>query len=317
MTDAATTLERIESVVPDRTVRIEDLADRLGLRRAETGVFRKIYGLDELRYDPDSTLFDLALPPARRALEALPEGGRVRYVLYAHTIHTLTPAGLDPARVIRDELGLHDAEAFAIGQQACVSSMGAIDVAAQLLRAEADEDAHALVVAGERAFSPTVQLIPNTAIMAEAGGACLLRIGGRGDVVRSHATRTLGEYSAGLLLTKEETREYGLVYAETLGSVMRQALDGAGLTFADIELLIPHNVNLISWRNVIKELGLDAERVFLENVPRYSHCYASDIFLNYTTLRDAGRLVDGKHYLLVSVGLGATLGAMVITHRKR
>ncbi|MFD0382052.1 hypothetical protein ACFQ2B_05385 [Streptomyces stramineus] len=147
------TLERIESAVPDRTVRIEDLAERLGLRRAEVGVFRKIYGLDELRYDPDGTLFDLVLPPARRALAALPEGGRIRYVLYAHTIHTLAPPSVDPARVIRDELGLHGAEAFAVGQQACVSSMGAIDIAGELLRAEA-EDGYALVVAGERAFSP-------------------------------------------------------------------------------------------------------------------------------------------------------------------
>ncbi|CAO0830792.1 3-oxoacyl-ACP synthase OS=Streptomyces microflavus OX=1919 GN=HUT09_15140 PE=4 SV=1 [Streptomyces microflavus] len=48
---------------------------------------------------------------------------------------------------------------------------------------------------------------------------------------------------------------------------------------------------------------------------RFSHTYASDVFVNYTTLRDEGRLVDGAHYLLVSVGLGATFGAMVITHR--
>ncbi|GGZ46582.1 3-oxoacyl-ACP synthase [Streptomyces inusitatus] len=322
---AATTLERIESFLPERTVRVDELAESLGLRRAEAGVFRKIYGLDELRFDPGNTLFDLALPPARRALEALPEGARVRYVVYAHTIQTLAPPDLDPARMIRDALGLHDAEAFAVSQQACVSSLGAIDAVAELLRAEAGESngpdgpsrAYALMVTGERAFSPTVQLIPNTAVMADAGAACLLTVGGPGDIVRSYLTRTLGEYAAGLRLTKEETREYGAVYAQALAGVMRGAVAEAGLDFSDIEMIIPHNVNLISWRGVIKEMGLDPGRVFLENVPRYSHCYASDNFVNYVTLRDSGRLVDGADYLFVSVGLGATLGAMVVRHRRR
>jgi 3-oxoacyl-[acyl-carrier-protein] synthase-3 len=87
------------------------------------------------------------------------------------------------------------------------------------------------------------------------------------------------------------------------------------LTLDEVDLVIPHNVNKLAWRQTIKELGVAPEKVFLDNVPRFSHTFASDVFVNYTTLRDAGRLVDGAHYLLVSVGLGATFGAMVITHR--
>ncbi|MFF1283306.1 3-oxoacyl-[acyl-carrier-protein] synthase III C-terminal domain-containing protein [Streptomyces sp. NPDC058299] len=313
----ATTLERIESFLPERSVKIDEVAGSLGLRRAEVGVFRKIYGLDRLRFDPDTGLFDLVLPAARQALKALPEGHRIRYVIYAHTMQTLTPPHIDAAQVIRDDLGLHDAEAFALTQQACVSSLGAIDLAGELLRAEAPEGAHALMVTGERAYSPKVQLIPNSAIMADAAAACLVTVGGRGDEVRSHVTRTLGEYAAGLEMTKEEIQGFGRAYGTVLGEVILEAVREAGLAFDDIDLVVPHNVNMVSWRQTIKEMGADPGRFFLDNIARYSHCYASDVFVNYTTLRDSDRLVDGRHYVLCSVGLGATFGAMVITHRKR
>ncbi|MFE6687038.1 3-oxoacyl-ACP synthase III family protein [Streptomyces sp. NPDC057743] len=313
----AATLERIDSFVPEKEVKIEQVAESLGLRRPEVGVFRKIYGLDRLRFDPDLNLFDLVLPAARKALSALPEGGRVSQVIFAHTTPTLTPPHLEPAQIIRDRLGLYDAEAFALNQQACVSSLGALDLAAELLRAEGEPGSHALMVTGERAFSPKVQLIPDTAIMADAASACLLTLGGAGDTVESFVTRTRGEFSEGLLQGKEQTQRFGQLYAPLLAEVMREAAAGAGLDFDDIDLVIPHNVNAISWRNTIKEMGADPARFFLDNVPEFSHCFASDVFLNYTTLRDAGRLVDGGRYLLVSVGLGATFGAMVLTHRKR
>jgi 3-oxoacyl-[acyl-carrier-protein] synthase-3 len=314
---AATTLESIESFLPARSVKIDDVADSLGLRRPEVGVFRKIYGLDRLRFDPDTGLFDLVLPAARRALKALPEGRRVEYVIYAHTMQTLTPPHIDAAQVIRENLGLHDAEAFALTQQACVSSLGAIDVASRLLRAEASEGAHALMVTGERAYSPRVQLIPNSAIMADAAAACLVTLDGPGDEVRSFVTRTLGEYAAGLDMTREEIQGFGQSYGTVLGEVIHEDVAGAGMVFDDIDLVIPHNVNMVSWRQTIKEMEADPEKFFLDNVAHYSHTYASDVFVNYTTLRDEDRLVDGRNYVLVSVGLGATFGAMVISHKKR
>ncbi|MFD8971507.1 3-oxoacyl-[acyl-carrier-protein] synthase III C-terminal domain-containing protein [Streptomyces sp. NPDC059593] len=313
--DRRITLERIESYLPERSVRIEELGERLGLRRAELGVFRKFYGLDTLRFDPELPLLDLLRPAARGALAALPEGGRVDYLAYAHVTQAVAPADVDIAQVVSDDLGLAGTEAFGLSHQACVSSLGAIEVLGELLRAEGAEGAYALMVTGEQAYSPMVQLVPNTSIMADAAASCLITLDGDGDVVRAFATRTLGEYAQWLELTAEQNTEFGEQYGKRISEVIHQALTEAGLTLDDVDLVIPHNVNKLAWRQTIKELEVAPEKVFLENVPRYSHTFASDVFVNYTTLRDAGRLVDGAHYLLVSVGLGATFGAMVITHR--
>ncbi|TCO44779.1 3-oxoacyl-[acyl-carrier-protein] synthase III C-terminal domain-containing protein [Actinocrispum wychmicini] len=310
----AATLERVESFLPERSVRIEDLADRLGLRRAELGVFRKFYGLDRLRFDPDLSLLDLLKPAALRALAALPAGRRVDYVVFAHTTQTLTPPDIEMAQVIRDELGLAGADAFALSQQACVSSLGAIDVAAELLRS--DGDGYALVVCGEQAFAPGIQLIPNSAIMADAAAACLVTLDGAGDVVHSFVTRTYGEYAEWSTLSPARSVEFGELYGERLAAIIKEAVLAAGLTFDEIARVLPHNVNMLAWRQTIKVLGAPPEKFFLDNISRFSHTYTADVFVNYTTMREAGLLVDGERYVLASVGLGATFGAMVITYRE-
>jgi 3-oxoacyl-[acyl-carrier-protein] synthase III len=236
------TLESVASFLPERSVRIEELGEHLGLRRAELGVFRKFYGLETLRYDPDLALIDLLRPAAARALDALPPQARVDYVVYAHTTQTLAPPDVEMAQVIRDELGLAGAEAFGLSQQACASSLGAIDVVAELLRSAADDGGYALVVTGERAFSPIVQLVPNTTIMADGAGACLVTLDGAGDAVRSFVTRTFGEYAEWTRLAPADSRQFAESYGARLADVIRAAVAEAGLEFDDIDQVIPHNV---------------------------------------------------------------------------
>lgn len=311
------TLERIDAFLPQRSVRIEELGERLGLRRPELGVFRKFYGLNTLRFDPDLPLLDLLRPAAQRALAALPAGAKVDYLIYAHTTQTLAPPDVDIAQDIRDALGLSaGTEAFSMSQQACVSSLGAIDVAGELLRADG-QDGYALIVSGEQAFSPIVQLIPNTAIMADAAGACLVTVGGPGDAVHSFASSTYGQYAAWSELDQAAAVEFGERYGRRLAEAISAAVDQAGLRLADIELVIPHNVNMLAWRQTMKELDAPEEKFFLDNVGKYSHTYTSDVFINYATLREEGRLVAGGWYVLASVGLGATFAAIVIQHRER
>ena len=250
----------------------------------------------------------------------------MRYVIFAHTTQTLAPPDVDIAQQLLADLGLADAEAFSMSQQACVSSLGAIDVAAQLLVADRADAAdgpdgraaaadYALVVTGEQAFSPAAQLIPNSAIMADAAGACLVTVDGPGDEVVSFASTTYGEYAEWANLTADQSVRFGEQYGERLGAAITAAIAEAGLTFADIDLVIPHNVNMLAWRQTIKALDADPDRFFLDNIGRLSHTYTSDVFINYASLREAGRLVPGRRYVLASVGLGATFGAMVITHR--
>jgi 3-oxoacyl-[acyl-carrier-protein] synthase-3 len=310
--DGVTTLERVEAFAPERCATVEEVAAHTGLRRHQARMFRRLRGLDRLRWDPELALFDLVCAPAERLLAAVPDKGVIRHLVFAHTVRDLTPAHLPAAQCLRDRLGLRDAEAFAITQQHCASGLAAIDVAGELLRAGGDPLARALVVTGEKPFTRIVRVIHNASVMGEAATACLVGLDGAGPRVRSYAVLTAGEFAEGYRLTGEPLRQFGRGYTDALVLVMRQAVAEAGAALADIRLVVPHNVNMSSWLRVCAELGLDRSRVFLDNVPEYSHCSCADPFLNLVSLRERGMLAGSGLYLLTAVGLGATYAAMVL-----
>lgn len=312
MTTPATTLECVEAFTPEQSVAIEDVAETLCLNRHQARLFRRIHGLDRFRRDPGSSLFDLVRVPAESVLARVPDLSVIRYVIFAHTIQEVTPAGIDAAAVIAESLGLTHADAFALTQQNCASGLAAVDVAGELLRADGDPRARVLVVTGEKTFAPMAHLIANTTIMGEASTASLIGLAGPGLRVRSYAVATDGRYADGLRLTAKAHQEFCNTYTERLAEVIEEALAQAGLTLGQIALVLPHNVNRSSWLSIMRHFDLAAERIYLDNVPRYGHCFCSDPFLNLVTLRDEGRLAPASHYLLTAVGLGATYAAMIL-----
>jgi len=89
----------------------------------------------------------------------------------------------------------------------------------------------------------------------------------------------------------------------------------AGLRMDDIALILPHNVNRLSWARVLKRMSVrGARRLFLENLSRLGHCFGADPFINLFDATESGRLRPGDHYVMTAVGLGATFSAAVLRH---
>jgi 3-oxoacyl-[acyl-carrier-protein] synthase III len=309
-----TTLERVGAFVPARSVAVDDVADSLGLGRYAARIFRRFHGLDQLREDPEANVFDLVVASARAVLREVADPATIRYLLFAHTIPDVTPSTIDAAEVIASRLGLAGAEAFAVTQQNCASGLAAIDIAGELLRAGDDPRARALVVTGEKAFTPVTRFIAGTTIMGEASSACVVSVGGETNTVRSYVARTRGQFADGIRLSPEALKAFNDSYAEELTAVIDAAVQAAGLTLPDIEMVVPHNVNRLLWLRIIGQLGLDPKRIYLDTIAKYSHCWCSDPLLNLASLQAEDRLVKGGCYLLTSVGLGSTYSAMVVEH---
>jgi 3-oxoacyl-[acyl-carrier-protein] synthase-3 len=311
---AVTSLECVGAYVPPRSVPVEEVVHDLGLSKYAARMFRKFYGLDRLHQDPDSTVFDLVTASAEEALRDTPDRAAIRYLLYAHTIPDVAPAEFDAAQVIAGRLGLADVDAFAVTQQNCASGLAAIDIAGELLRADGDPAARALVVTGEKAFTPVTRFIADTTIMGEASAACVVSVGGSTNRVRSYVARSRGEFADGIRLTPPLLKDFNESYAADLIAIIDAAVDQAGLRMSDIDLVVPHNVNRLLWLRIVARLGLDPRRIYLDAIAEYSHCWCSDPLLNLVSLEAAGRLVPGAPYLLTSVGLGSTYAAMVVEH---
>jgi 3-oxoacyl-[acyl-carrier-protein] synthase-3 len=308
-----TSLAAVAAYLPPVRVPIESVAAQVGLSRAEVKVFRRYYGLAEVRREASGTVTDLLLAAVGGLTELRGNEHRVRYVLHARTHSVVVPYPVNPLHDVCARTGLRHAVAFAVTQHACASGLLAVDIAGRLLAAGGDLDALALVLTGEKTFTRGARFIPRTAIMGEGAAACLVQAGGERDRVLGYAATMHGEYDQ-LPPTGDRAAEFQRRYPELLADVIRTALERAGLDLADVILILPHNVNSVSWERVCHTMDLPWDRVLLDNVPVTGHCFCADGFINHQTAVRDGRLRDGDIYLMTAVGLGATFSAMVLRH---
>jgi 3-oxoacyl-[acyl-carrier-protein] synthase III len=313
-----TALEAVAVYLPPARVPVESLADSLGLTQMQVKLFRRFHGLREVGRDPDCSLEDL-LMKAAAGLRALPgQKHRIRYVLYARAMPVVAPYPVNPLHEVCHALGLDHALAFTVTHQSCASGLLAIDMAGRLLAGDADgQDAGqqplALVLSGEKAFTREAQVFADTTVFGEGAAACLVSASGPRDRVLAYAADVRGEFDSD---TGENDARLQREYRPTLAEVMRQALDAAGLTLDDIRLVLPHNVNLVTWQRMCLLLGFPRDRVLLDNIPAGGHVFCADLFANYQTARERGLLHPGDRYLAAAVGAGggATFAAMVFEH---
>jgi 3-oxoacyl-[acyl-carrier-protein] synthase III len=308
-----TALDAVAAYLPARRVPIEDLAERLDLSPRQVAMFQRFHGLGEVCRAP-GTVLDL-LVRATEALEALRGRERqVRYVLYARGMPIGVPYPLNPLHELCQQFGLGHATAFTVTHHACATSLLAIDMAGRLLAGDGEPDALALVLAGEKTWTKDAELVPATSIFGEGAGACLVRCDGTRDRLLSYVTRIRGEFDGRLAEDRELLARFQREYPESLAEVVVGAAEHAGLGLGDISLILPHNVNAVSWRLLCRRLGFPLDRVLLDNVPHTGHCFAADAFINYRTAAERGLLRPGEHYLVAAAGLGATFSAMVFQH---
>lgn len=308
-----TSLEAVAAYLPPTSVPIESLADHLSLSDQQIRMFQRFYGLSHVRLD-DGTVADLMVRAADRLRALHGHQQQIRYVFHARTIQITGPYPMNMLHEARTRLGLEHATAFSLTEHACASGLLAVDLAGRLLAADGDPDAMALVFAGEKVFTPSVQLIPNTSILGEGAVAFLVRNDGERNRVLSYVSRTYGQFHTAPTLSPELAAEFEESYLDRLQEVLLSAIERAGMRLDEVDLILPHNVNRLSWVRLCKKMGFPIAKVLLTNVPITGHCFCADAFINHTTAVQQGRLKPGDRYLMAAVGIEATFSAMVFQY---
>jgi 3-oxoacyl-[acyl-carrier-protein] synthase III len=307
-----TSIVAVSSHLPE-TVAVEALQPELGLTDRQVRFLRRYYGLSEICRTGESEV-DL-LRSAVGALESFAgRRERVRYVVQAKTVPISAPYPFSPVSELCGQLGLEHATAFTLTEHACASGLLAIDLCGTLLAADGDPDALALILVGEKAFTYITQVIPDVAIMGEGVAAVLVRAGGDRDQLLGYATRTHGGVDGAVIMGPEQAAGFRQIYADALAEVVHASLAEAKLSIEDVDVVLPHNVNQVSWIRAARTIGVPLDRVFLDNVGRTGHCFCADPFINYRTVTELGRLRKDDVYVMISVGLGSTFSAMVFRH---
>jgi 3-oxoacyl-[acyl-carrier-protein] synthase III len=307
-----TSLIEVSTHLPARVTLGERQPD-LGLSEKEMLRYTHAFGLSEIAWERGGSDTENLMAAVEKLTRLRGSEEHVRLVLRPLTVRFPPPYPRSAVRAVCEAVGLRHARAFTVTEQACAGGIGAVDVAAALLEGESDPEAMALVLVGEKAQSRVQQNFPAMGLTGEGVAAVLVGRGGATDRILGYSCIT-EPVDHKLVMAEEASRRFGKLYGDAVCAVVDEAIAKAGCVHDDIALLLPHNLNRISWVKLSSRLGIPLDRLFLDNISRTGHCFGADPFINLRTALDLGRLQSGDRYVMLAVGIGATFTAMVLEH---
>jgi 3-oxoacyl-[acyl-carrier-protein] synthase III len=305
-------IDDIVTVHPSTRVDVATEYDRLGISSRQARVFSRLMSLGEVPVAGPGEEFALLT----RALDGLlassgVDPGRVGVVVHTHTGPYCGPVGQSLPRRLAARLG-PQVLGFGMQLHKCVGSFTALEVIDRLL-AVSEPGAAAVLLIGEVADSKDLRVLP-TGLAGDLACAVLLTRTGSGDRVLTSSVRIHGQYAAGVYSEPgtDAFIQYERRFQDHLQGIIAETLAAGGVTAGDLRYILPHNLNIHVWQEAAGILGIDPDRLYLDNVSRYAHCFGADAFVNLASVRPS--LAPGDHCLLVSAGVGGVFGAVLVQH---
>lgn len=296
--------------VPEQRVSIQDLKQELALTDEDVFVHTTFLGQKMVAYDPNLPLLSL-LQGAMDQLRPQLANYRITHLLYTHTIGC-NQAPLQPLlQQLVQHYALDGCNAMAITQGSCAAGLMALKYAETLL-AEAADDEAIIILCGDRSFG-SWRKQPGTAITADGAAAALVTKHGQQRRVLSTHMAIDSRFHMGFSDPKvlELFRQDSL---DRLKQFVVDSIAASGYQLSDLTLILPPITNKSSWKTVANHLGIERQKIYVENVPKIGHCFTADNFINYCTATAEGKIQAGDLCLLLSTGTGFFYTAVLIQH---
>lgn len=101
-----------------------------------------------------------------------------------------------------------------------------------------------------------------------------------------------------------------------MGETVTEVTDGAGWSFQDIDLVIPHQANVRIIDAVRRRIKADEDKVFV-NIEKYGNTSAATIPIAIAEAVEQGRIEPGANLVFTAFGAGTTWGAAALTWGSR
>lgn len=299
--------------IPPTLNTLADSYEYYGLSKAQSKVYTRIYGLEKIPVATNIPMPEMILNPVRKLLNrADVDKEQLQFIIHVHTAKVIYPFGSSISQLIKQSLQLKNTIVFAMTMNNCIATLSAFDVIQKLL--SHTQNASAIIVAGEIAYTPSLRLMPNTSIGGDATAAVLLKTTGNKNKLLALKIVTLGKYAKGIWCTHDEIIEFEKLFIPQLVQTIEAALLVCGISKHDIKIILPHNISIPTWEKIAKQLVIPIDKVYLKNIPRYAHCFCADNLINYVTAEHENIFSPGDYYLMVSVGLGAAFAVAVFQY---
>ncbi len=266
---------------------------------------------------------DMATVAARHALAAAGlEATDLDYILVA----TCTPDRFIPAMACHVQAKLGAVNAAATDTNAgCTGFIYGLNLANGLI---ATGSASRILLIGSERLTPYLDLNNrDTAVLfGDGSGAVIVEASDTDEGVRSINVGSDGNLAGALTVegvgsswmevptpvqVVMDGREVFRNAVVGMGAAAEKALDDAGWSIDDVDLLIPHQANIRIIDATTKRLGIDPDKVYT-NIDAYGNTSAATIPIALSEAIDRGRLKPGAKLVLVAFGAGLTWGATAI-----
>lgn len=300
---------------------------KIGIETTDEWIVERT-GIKQRHIAKTESATDLGALAARQAMErAKVHAGELDIIV----LGTASPDRLLPSAAVdlQAALGASRAAAFDVGA-ACSGFIYGTTVAEALMATGAAETA--LVVGVEKLSAITDWQDRSTCVLfGDGAGAVILKRsrqhkgilstylrsdGTLGDLlcrpgggaVKPFSTEVLADRSQFIRMNGREVFKHAV---RSMSDAASRALDGAKMTGADIDLMIPHQANVRIIEATAKHANIPMNKVYV-NVDRYGNTSAASIPIALDEAIETGRIGEGSIVLLVAFGAGFTWGAMVV-----
>ena len=307
------------SFQPENVVTNDDLARRV---TTDDQWIRDRVGIVERRIaEKDTSLVDMAVEAGSRALkDSGLEPSAVDTVIVATC--TMTAPIPNAAAQTADRIGITAPAAFDLNA-ACAGFCYGLGTAADLVRAGS---ARNVLVIGAEKLSDWVDWDDRSTciIFADAAGAAVVTAAQSADEVGVGPVSwgSAGDQATTIRVLEESTNklwQHGqAVFRWATTQIAPVALDAvarAGLSPADIDVLVPHQANLRIVEAVARRLHKEGAREDLrvaDDIVHSGNTSSASIPMALDHMRTAGRIRSGETALLVGFGAGLSYAGQVV-----
>ena len=306
------------SYLPERVVTNDELA--LTIDTNDQWIRERVGIVSRHRCAPGETLVDISAHAGRAAVA---DAGLTPADIDAVIVATCTPPSPVPntAAQVATAVGAGDIAAFDLNT-ACAGFCYSTAVAADMVRAGTATN---VLVIGAEKFTDWIDPTDRSTAIIFADGAGAAVIGpstvDQGPAIGPVAWGSSGEHHAVIQIRDRTTfveQEGQAVFrwaTTKVAPVALQALELAGLTPADVDVLVPHQANLRILESLAKALrkaGAREDMVLARDIVHTGNTSAASVPLALDHLRRDGLARSGQVALLVGFGAGLSFAAQVV-----
>ncbi len=314
-------IETVETVIEREKERVEASLRPLTPRRRDR--IMGGLGLKHLRVCKEKQPYDLALEAALACLtEAKVPGRDIDLIIEFSTLPGRSDQYSSFAHKLSADLGAETSLNLSFKIGGCSGFHLALKNASALMAADASLR-HALLITADSPPPGSRSLLPVT-VQGDAGSAVLLRRDAQeGPVLLHTEVLTLGYLhdviavergsngTGNLVIQVDSLRmenEVMPIYYLNFYRLIQKIMDKTGVKVEDIDHFIYSNLSRTDQEGFQRMLSLPVGAVSTPQLAEYGHTFASDLVINYTDLRRAGKIQRGQLLLFASAGIGFTWG---------